>query len=51
MGLPRGEKTSVSAARILREAIFSGELRPGQTLGEENLGKQLGISRTPVREA
>lgn len=51
MDLPRGEKTSVSAARILRAAIFSGELRPGQTLGEENLGKQLGISRTPVREA
>ena len=49
--LPRGEKTSVSAARVLREAIFSGELRPGQTLGEQSLGKQLGISRTPVREA
>jgi DNA-binding GntR family transcriptional regulator len=50
-GVPRGEKTSVSAARILREAIFSGELRPGQTLGEENIARQLGISRTPVREA
>jgi len=50
-GVPRGEKTSVSAARILREAIFSGELRPGQTPGEENLARQLGISRTPVREA
>jgi DNA-binding GntR family transcriptional regulator len=49
--MPRGEKTSVSAARILREAIFSGELRPGQTLGEESLAKQLGVSRTPVREA
>jgi DNA-binding GntR family transcriptional regulator len=46
-----GEKTSVSAARILREAIIAGELLPGQTLGEESLGKQLGISRTPVREA
>jgi DNA-binding GntR family transcriptional regulator len=50
-GVPRGEKTSVSASRILREAIFSGALRPGQTLGEENLARQLGISRTPVREA
>jgi DNA-binding GntR family transcriptional regulator len=46
-----GEKTSVSAARVLREAIMSGELSPGQTLGEESLGRQLGISRTPVREA
>src|SRR5689334_13271919 len=46
-----GEKTSVSAARVLREAIMSGELGPGQVLGEEQLGRQLGISRTPVREA
>jgi DNA-binding GntR family transcriptional regulator len=48
---PLGEKTSVSAARLLRQAILAGELAPGQTLGEENLGRQLGISRTPVREA
>ena len=46
-----GEKASVAAARILREAILSGELAPGQVLGEELLGKRLGISRTPVREA
>jgi DNA-binding GntR family transcriptional regulator len=46
-----GEKTSVAAARILRHAILSGELAPGQVLGEESLGKQLGISRTPIREA
>jgi DNA-binding GntR family transcriptional regulator len=46
-----GEKTSVAAARILRQAILSGELQPGQTLGEEGLARQLGISRTPIREA
>jgi DNA-binding GntR family transcriptional regulator len=46
-----GEKTSVSAARVLREQILSGELGPGQVLGEEQLGRQFGISRTPVREA
>jgi DNA-binding GntR family transcriptional regulator len=46
-----GEKASVSAARVLREAIMSGQLSPGQVLGEEQLGRQLGISRTPVREA
>jgi DNA-binding GntR family transcriptional regulator len=46
-----GEKTSVAAARVLRQAILSGELRPGQTIGEEDLGKQLGVSRTPIREA
>jgi DNA-binding GntR family transcriptional regulator len=48
---PLGEKTSVSAARVLREAIMSGELAPGQVLGEEQLGRLLGVSRTPVREA
>ena len=48
---PLGEKTSVAAARILRTQILSGELKPGQTLGEEQLGRQFGISRTPVREA
>jgi DNA-binding GntR family transcriptional regulator len=46
-----GEKTSVSAARVLREAILSGQLPPGAALGEQSLGRQLGISRTPVREA
>ncbi|HEY6762116.1 MAG TPA: GntR family transcriptional regulator [Baekduia sp.] len=46
-----GEKTSVAAARILRQAILGGELGPGQVLGEESLAKQLGISRTPIREA
>jgi DNA-binding GntR family transcriptional regulator len=30
---------------------MSGDLAPGQVLGEEQLGRQLGISRTPVREA
>jgi DNA-binding GntR family transcriptional regulator len=46
-----GEKTSVAAARVLREAILSGKLPPGDTLGEESLGRQLGLSRTPIREA
>lgn len=46
-----GEKTSVSAARVLREEILTGALLPGTTLGEEQLGRRLGISRTPVREA
>jgi len=46
-----GEKTSVAAARLLRQAILSGELSAGQVLGEESLARQLGISRTPIREA
>lgn len=35
----------------LREAIISGRLRPGERLMEVQLAEELGVSRTPVREA
>lgn len=35
----------------LREAILEGRLSPGQRLMEVQLAEQLGVSRTPVREA
>ncbi len=35
----------------LREAIVEGKLSPGQRLMEVQLADQLGVSRTPVREA
>ena len=35
----------------LREAILSGELEPGETLSQVKLARQLGVSRTPLREA
>ena len=35
----------------IRNAILRGELKPGERLNEEHLAAQLGISRTPVREA
>ncbi|MCQ2508084.1 MAG: GntR family transcriptional regulator, partial [Dorea sp.] len=35
----------------LRQAILRGELKPGERLLEIQLSKQLGVSRTPVREA
>ena len=35
----------------LREAIVEGGLKPGQRLMEVQLAEQLGVSRTPVREA
>lgn len=38
-------------AGILREAITSGELAPGQKLTELELSAQLGTSRAPIREA
>ncbi len=39
------------ALRCLREKIGRGELPPGARLGEIALAQELGISRTPVREA
>lgn len=38
-------------ADALREAILSGELKPGQALVEMTLAAQLGVSRAPLREA
>lgn len=35
----------------LRKAILTGELKPGERLMEIHLANQLGVSRTPVREA
>jgi DNA-binding GntR family transcriptional regulator len=35
----------------LREAIVEGKVKPGQRLMEVQLAEQLGVSRTPVREA
>ncbi len=36
---------------MLRQAILSGKLHPGDRLVERELAEQLGVSRTPVREA
>ena len=35
----------------LRQAIITGEFSPGERLMEVSLARQLGVSRTPVREA
>lgn len=35
----------------MKSAIFSGSFHPGQRLGEEQIAAELGVSRTPVREA
>jgi DNA-binding GntR family transcriptional regulator len=35
----------------IREAIISGELKPGERLMEVQLAEKIGVSRTPVREA
>lgn len=35
----------------LRQAILKGQIKPGERLMEVHLANQLGVSRTPVREA
>ena len=35
----------------LRQAILTGELKPGERLLEIHLANRLGVSRTPIREA
>lgn len=42
---------SAEVARRIRDRVISGELRPGARLQEIPLSKDLGVSRTPVREA
>jgi DNA-binding GntR family transcriptional regulator len=47
--LPR--KAGTAATELIREAIIDGRLAPGERLKEEKIAQELGISRTPVREA
>jgi len=46
-----GGSTSEQVYLALREAIVTAELRPGLKLSENELAGELGVSRTPVREA
>ncbi len=45
--------TSLADAVVsrIRKAIITGELKPGERLSEPALASQLGVSRSPVREA
>lgn len=52
--LPKiGSDLSLSerAYRVIKASILNNRLKPREILSEEMLAKQLGISRTPVREA
>jgi DNA-binding GntR family transcriptional regulator len=50
-GPPLSRSASAAASGVIREAIIDGRLAPGQRLKEEELARELGMSRTPVREA
>jgi DNA-binding GntR family transcriptional regulator len=51
--LRRSRKTPLRAqvTAILRNEILSGRVKPGSILYERELAKQLGVSKTPVRES
>ena len=49
-GIPKG-KSSLRAYEMIRQRILRLELPPGADLDESTLVKELGVSRTPVREA
>ena len=51
--LPQIKNMSIREQTLdtLRDAILSGELKPGQALTEMDLSRQLGVSRAPIREA
>ena len=46
-----GESTREYASRFLCTNIISLELKPGQFLSETELANEIGVSRTPLREA
>lgn len=48
---PLTRNASELASGLIRDAILSGRLAPGERLKEQELAEDLGISRTPVREA
>ena len=45
------EKLSQAVVRQIEQLILRGILRPGDRLNEVALSKDLGVSRTPLREA
>lgn len=54
LGLPLPTKPELlksQVGEILKEAIFSGKLKPGQTLAEIRLAKSLDVSQATIREA
>lgn len=48
---PRKGRLRLDAVKSIRQMIFSGELPPGERLREVALSEELGMSRTPIREA
>jgi DNA-binding GntR family transcriptional regulator len=48
---PRKGRLRLDAVKTIRKMILLGELAPGERLREVALSEELGMSRTPIREA
>jgi len=51
LGIIKRQKLYQEVYRRVRMAVLSGEFAPGERLYEHRLAEELGVSRTPVREA
>jgi DNA-binding GntR family transcriptional regulator len=51
--LPKIHKNSLKeqVINLVRDAIIEGKFKPGEKIPEQELADQLGVSRTPIREA
>jgi DNA-binding GntR family transcriptional regulator len=51
--LPKIRKNSLKeqVINLVRDAIIEGKFGPGEKIPEQELAEQLGVSRTPIREA
>src|SRR5213596_3382734 len=59
-GMPNNQRMATAAParqgldyvhRTIRDAILDGKLEPGTTMSQVTLADELGVSRTPLREA
>ncbi|MCS7280683.1 MAG: GntR family transcriptional regulator [Desulfobacterota bacterium] len=51
IALKRAESIRKKVYKYLREKILKGELKQGERIYEGRIAKEIGVSRTPVREA
>lgn len=49
--LPEVQSRTEAVTKVIRGAILSQQMRPGETLVERRIAEDLGVSKTPVREA
>ena len=49
--LSKIKSSSEQAVTLLRKAIISGDIKPGEKLRETEISEALGVSRSPIREA